>query len=121
MHRGALIAAVCASVPLQAALCQQAFPVTNVTIKIIRHGGRDNFRFDAEVTNPNDFAVFDIHVDCDIKDRRGKKIVSYASTVVDAVQAREVRTIRRLDIGAWPEQGRTAYCQSSKAKRLPEG
>ena len=38
----------------------------------------------------------------------------------DAIQARETRTIRRLDIGAWPDQGRTAHCASSEAKRLPD-
>jgi hypothetical protein len=120
MHRSALIAAVCASLPVQTALCQEAFQITNITIKMIKHSGRGNFRIDAKITNPNDFAVFDVRVDCNIRDRRGKKIVSYGSTIVDAIQAKEVRTVRRLDIGAWPDQGRTADCLSSKAKRLPD-
>lgn len=120
MHRSALIAAICMSLPVQTAVCQEAFQVTNITIKMIKRDGRGNFRIDAEITNPNDFAVFDVRVDCNIRDRRGKKLVSYGSTIVDAIQAKEVRTVRRLDIGAWPDQGRTAYCLSSKAKRLPD-
>ena len=120
MHRSALIAAVCASLPVQTAVCQEALQITNITIKMIQHGGRGNFRIDAKITNPNDFAVFDVRVDCNIRDRRGKKLVSYGSTIVDAIQAKEVRTVRRLDIGAWPDQGRTADCLSSKAKRLPD-
>src|SRR3977135_3969391 len=120
MHRSALIAAVCASLPVQTALCQEAFQITNITIKMIKHSGRGNFRIDAKITNPNDFAVFDVRVDCNIKDGRGKKLVSYGSTIVDAIQAKEVRTIRRIDIGAVPEEGYTSYCVSSKAKRLPE-
>jgi len=58
MHRSALIAAVCASLPVQTALCQEAFQITNITIKMIKHSGRGNFRIDAKITNPNDFAVF---------------------------------------------------------------
>jgi hypothetical protein len=119
MHRSALIAAICMSLPVQTAVCQEAFQVTNITIKMIKRDGGGNFRIDAEITNPNDFAVFDMRVDCKIRDRRGKELVSYSSTIVDAIQASEVRTVRRLDIGAWPDRGRTAYCRSSEAKRLP--
>jgi hypothetical protein len=119
MHRSALIAAICMSLPVQTAVCQEAFQVANITIKMIKRDGRGNFRIDAEITNPNDFAVFDVRVACKIRDRRGKELVSYGSTVVDAIQAKEVRTVRRLDIGAWPDQGRAAYCRSSEAKRLP--
>jgi hypothetical protein len=119
MHRSALIAAFCAGLPVQTAVCQEAFQITNITIKMIKHSGRGNFRIDAKITNPNDFAVFDVRVDCKIRDRRGKELVSYSSTIVDAIQAREVRTVRRLDIGAWPDRGRTAYCRSLEAKRLP--
>ncbi len=120
MHRNALIAAVCASLQAQTALCQEALQLNNITIKMIQHGGRGNFRIDAAIANPNDFAVFNVRVACEIRDRRGKKLASYQSTIVEAVQAKEVRTVRRLDIGAWPDQGRTAYCRSSEAKRLPD-
>jgi hypothetical protein len=81
MHRSALIAAICMSLPVQTAVCQEAFQVTNITIKMIKHGGRGNFRIDAEIANPNDFAVFDLRVACKIRDRRGKELVSYGSTL----------------------------------------
>src|SRR5258705_6813433 len=105
MHRSALIAAVCASLPVQTALCQEAFQITNITIKMIKHSGRGNFRIDAKITNPNDFAVFDVRVDCNIRDRRGKKKKSYRSTIFDAIQAKGVRTHRRPDNRGWAEQG----------------
>jgi hypothetical protein len=120
MHRGALIAAICVGLPIQVALSEDAHPITNVTINMIKHGGRGRFQIDAKITNPNDFAVFDVRVNCDIRDRRGNKVASYASTITDAIQAKEVRTIRRLDIEAWPDRGRTALCDSLEAKRLPD-
>src|SRR5260370_8458819 len=119
MHRSALIAAICMSRTVQTAVCQEAFQVTNITIKMIKRDGRGNFRIDAEITNPNDFAVFDVRVACEIRDRRGKKLVSYGSTIVGAIQAKEVRTVPRPDIGAWPDQGSTGYCPSSGAERFP--
>jgi hypothetical protein len=54
MHRSALIATVCAGLPVQTAVCQEAFQVTNITVKMIKHSGRGNFRIDAKITNPND-------------------------------------------------------------------
>ncbi len=83
MHRSVLIAAICMSLPIQAALSEDALRITNVTINMIKHGGRGSFRIDAKIANPNDFAVFDVRVRCDIKDRRGNKLVSYASTILD--------------------------------------
>jgi hypothetical protein len=44
MHRRALIAAICMSLLVQTAVCQEAFQVTNVTIKMIKREGRGNFR-----------------------------------------------------------------------------
>jgi len=120
MHRSVLIAAICMSLPIQAALSEDALRITNVTINMIKHGGRGSFRIDAKIANPNDFAVFDVRVRCNIKDRRGNKLVSYASTILDTFQAKEVRTVRRLGIDAWPDRGRTAFCVSSEAKRLPD-
>ncbi len=120
MHRGALIAAICVSLSVQGAFGQEAIPITNVTVDMIRHGGRDNFRLDAQVDNPNDFAVFDVQVTCVIRDRRGRTLASYATTIVDAIKGRDFRIFRGLDTGAWPDQGKTAFCISSEAKRLPE-
>src|SRR5260370_4525698 len=104
MHRSALIAAICMSLPVQTAACQEAFQVTNITIKMIKHHGRGNFRIDAEITNPNDFAVFDVRVDCNIRDRRGKKLESYRSTIVDAIQAKETINVPHPHHPASPGQ-----------------
>jgi hypothetical protein len=120
MHRSALIAAICVGLPIQVALGEDPLPITNVTITMIRHGGKGTFRIDAKISNPNDFAVFDVHVHCDIRDRRGNSLASYTSTIIDAIQAKEVKTVRRLDIGAWPDQGKTATCLSAEAKKLPD-
>jgi hypothetical protein len=120
MHRSALISAICVGLPIQGALGEGSLPITNVTINMVRHGGKGTFRIDAKISNPNDFAVFDVHVHCDIRDRRGNSLASYASTIIDAIQAKEVKTVRRLDIGAWPDQGKTAFCLSSEAKKLPD-
>jgi hypothetical protein len=96
------------------------FPLTNVTITLNKRGGREGYDIDAIIKNPNDFAIYEVQVNCDIRDRRGHTLASYASLIPDAVQAREVRTIRRLNIGAWPAQGRSASCRSFEAKKLPE-
>jgi hypothetical protein len=118
MYRSALIATIWLGLPIQAAWSEDAIPLTNVTINMINRGGRGGYRIEAKIANPNDFAIFDLHVNCEIKDRRGNNLTVYAATIPDAIQARETRTIRRLDIGAWPDQGRTAHCASSEAKRL---
>src|SRR5258708_30553030 len=114
MHRSALIAAVCASLPVQTAVCQEAFQITNITIKMIKHSGSGNFRIDAKITNPNDFAVFDVRVDCNIKDRRGKKIMFYGSTIFDPIQAKEIKNNPPPHHGAWSGQGGNGQSLLSK-------
>jgi hypothetical protein len=81
MHRNALIVAICICLPIQAALSEDAISITNITVNMIKHGGRAGFRIDAKIANPNDFAVFDVRVNCDIKDGRGNKLASYQSTI----------------------------------------
>src|SRR5260370_42566575 len=94
MHRGVLIAAICVGLPIQVALSEDAHPITNVTINMIKHGGRARFQIDAKIANPNHFAVSDVRLNCDIRDRRGNKVASYASNHTDASQATEVRTMQ---------------------------
>jgi len=121
MHRSTSIAAVGLLILVaQSAWSEDVLPLTNVTITLNKRGGRGGFNIEARINNPNDFAIYDVQVNCDIRDRRGNTLASYTSLIPDAVQAGEVRTIRRLNIGAWPEQGRSASCRSSEAKRLPE-
>jgi hypothetical protein len=120
MRRISMFAVLCVALPLQAAICQDAISLTNITVKIVKHGGKRGFSLDATLTNPNDFAVSEARVSCDIKDGRGRQLASYVSTIVDSIQSKEVKTIRRLDIGAWPDRGSIALCQSLSAKRLSQ-
>ena len=69
MQKSALMAAICVGLPIQSALGEDALPLTNVTIDMIKHGGRGSFRIDAKIDNPNDFAVFDVRINCDIRDK----------------------------------------------------
>jgi hypothetical protein len=121
MHRSAAFAAVGLILVAHSAWSDdEVLPLSNVTITLNKRSGRGNFNVDAKIKNPNDFAIYDVQVNCDIRDRRGNTLASHTSVIPDAVQAGEVRTIRRLNIGAWPEQGKSASCRSSAAKRLPE-
>jgi len=70
MYRSALIATIWLGLPIQAAWSEDAIPLTNVTINMINRGGRGGYRIEAKIANPNDFAIFDLHVNCEIKDQR---------------------------------------------------
>jgi hypothetical protein len=115
-----VIATILVGLSVQSTSSEGALRVTNVTINITTHGGRSGFRVEARITNPNDFAVFNVVADCEIKDRRGNSLTSYTLTITDAIQAKETRIIHQLDTEQWPEEGRMAYCVSSEAKRLPD-
>ncbi len=43
MNSSTLLAAVCAVLPIQGALSQNAVPITNVTIDMVRHAGKGGF------------------------------------------------------------------------------
>jgi len=121
MYRSTSIAAVGLILVAQSAWSDdEVLSLTNVTITLNKRGSRGGYNVDAIINNPNDFAIYDLQVNCDIRDRRGNTLASYASLIPDAVQPKEVRTIRRLNIGAWPPQGRSASCRSLEAKKLPE-
>jgi len=116
MHRSTSIAAIGLILVAQSAWSDDVLPLTHVTITLNKRGGRGSFNIEASIN----IAIYDVQVNCDIRDRQGNTLASYTSLIPDAVQAGEVRTIRRLNIGAWPEQGKSASCRSSEAKRLPE-
>jgi hypothetical protein len=119
MQENSVIAAILVGLSTQSLSSEDALRVTNVTIGIIRHDDGDNFRVEARIKNPNDFAVFDVRAECDVIDRRGNSLRSFRVTVADAIRARGTRIIRSLDAD-WPEDGRFAHCVSSEAKRLPD-
>jgi hypothetical protein len=116
MQGTSFVAAILVGLSVQSTSSEDTLRVTNVTINITRHGGRNGFRVEARITNPNDFVVFNVVADCEIKDRRGTNLTSYTPTITDAIQANGTRIIRQLDTGQWPEEGRMAYCVSSEAK-----
>jgi hypothetical protein len=95
-----------------------ALRLTNVTVLMSRSGGPGS-RIEAKISNPNDFAVYDVVATCDVKDRRNTAISSSAITVPDAVLSKTTRIIRNFTVEAWPQQARTAECISQQAKRFP--
>ena len=118
MQGTSFVAAILVGLSVQPSSSEDALRVTNVTINITRHGGRNGFRVEARITNPNDFAVFNIVADCEIKDGRGNNLTSYTLTITDGIQAKGTRIMRQLDTDQWPEAARMAYCVSSEAKKL---
>jgi hypothetical protein len=114
------VAGILVGLSVQSTPGEDALRLANITINITRHGDKGDFRIDAKITNPNDFTVFDIIAQCDVKDRRGNDLAFYKLTITDAIQAKATRTIRQLDIDQWPADGRVAYCISSEAKKLSD-
>ena len=99
------------------ALAQQA-AITNIDIEMSRNAGKGPFGVRAEVTNPNDFAVRDIHVRCTMLDANGNKLIAYDSTILATFPAKQKIVVPRLDVGAWPAQAAKASCMSSSAQRV---
>lgn len=102
-----------------AVAAQAQEPLTNIEIRMVKSSSRGPTRVTAETRNPNDFGVRDVEMDCTIKDRAGKDVVSYRSTVLNVFQPNERKTTQNLDVGAWPEQGFAALCVSIRGVRLP--
>jgi hypothetical protein len=101
-----------------AAQTQTQEPLTNIEIRMVKSSTRGPTRVTAETRNPNDFGVRDVEMDCTIKDRAGKDVVSYRSTVLNIFQPNERKTTQNLDVGAWPERGFAALCVSIRGVRL---
>jgi hypothetical protein len=120
MHEAAVFAVVLAGlIDRSTSTNEDALRLTNVTIHIVRNG-RSDLGVEARVSNPNDFAIFNILATCDFKDRRGRFLTSFTLTITDAVQANESRTIRSHNAEGWPDGARTADCISNEALRLPD-
>jgi hypothetical protein len=109
--------AAAAAVSARPALAQQA-AITNIDIEMSRNSRKGPFGVRAEVTNPNEFAVKDIHVHCTIVDGRGNKLKAYDSTILAIFPAKQKIVVPRLDVGAWPDQAIRASCTSSSAERI---
>lgn len=96
----------------------QSVPVTNIEIRMVKTSSKPPLRVTADTRNPNDFAVRDVEVDCTIKDKDGKDIATYSSTIYGQMLANQRTTTRNLNIGAWPEQGYASLCVSKRAVRV---
>jgi hypothetical protein len=96
----------------------QAVPITNIEIRMVKTSTRPPLRVTADTRNPNDFAVRDIEVDCTIKDKTGKDVATYSSTIYGVFQPNQHTTTRNLNIGAWPEQGYASLCVSKRGIRV---
>ncbi len=99
------------------ALAQQA-AITNIDIEMSRTSTRGPFDVRAEVTNPNDFAVRDIHIHCAVLDQRGNTLKVYDSMILATFPPKQKIVLPRLDVGGWPAQATRASCTSSSAQRV---
>jgi|ERR1700682_5459047 hypothetical protein len=115
MHNLA-VAAILVGLTGQSASDDDALRLANVVIHLSKSG----LRVEAKISNPNDFAVFDVLANCDFKDRHGRILASSTLTITDAIQANGTRLIRQLEMGLWPDEARTADCVSLELKRLPD-
>ena len=111
------VIAAAAAVAAQPARAQQA-AITNIDIELSRTAGKGPFDVRAEVNNPNDFAVKDVHVHCVMQDSKGNRLVAYDSTILAIFPPRQKIVVPRLDVGAWPDQAVKATCTSSSAQRV---
>ena len=96
----------------------QSVPITNIEIRMVKTSTKPPLRVTADTRNPNEFAVRDVEVDCTIKDKTGKDLATYSSTIYGQLLANQRTTTRSLNIGAWPEQGYAALCVSKRAVRV---
>jgi hypothetical protein len=96
----------------------QAMPITNIEIRMVKTSTRPPLRITAETRNPNDFTVRDVEVDCTIKDKTGKDVATYSSTIYGVFTPNQHTTTRNLNIGAWPEQGYASLCISKRGIRV---
>ncbi len=94
-----------------------ALRLANVEIQLIKRG---RSRVEAKISNHNGFAVFNVIISCDFKDRFGNVLASGQLTITDAIQGNGIRTIRNLDFGAWPTQAKVADCLPLEGTRLPD-
>jgi hypothetical protein len=116
MH-GLAVATILVGLTSQSPSDDDALRLANVVIHLTKSG----LGIEARISNPNDFAVFDVLANCDFKDRRGRTLASSTLTITDAIQANGTRLIRQLDMGSsWPDEAKTADCFSLTLKRLPD-
>lgn len=94
--------------------------LSNIEIILKRVSSGASLRIEARIFNANVFPVFDVIAACDFKDRRGHVVSSNTVTIIDAIQARQIRRISQLFIEGWPDEAWSANCTSNEAKRLPE-
>jgi hypothetical protein len=100
-----VLVVILAGLSAQYTSSEDVLRLTNVTINMSKHFSRNAIRIEARITNPDDFAVYDVVADCYVKGRRGSSVSSFTLTVTDAIQANGTRIIRDLDIDAGRKEG----------------
>ena len=105
MH-GLAVAAILIGLTGQSAPDDDALRLANVVIHLSKSG----LRIEARISNPNDFAVFDVLANCDFKDRHGRILASSTLMITDEIQANSTRFIRQLAMQPWPDEAKTADC-----------
>jgi hypothetical protein len=110
--RRTVFMAMMALLPPGVALAQESVPVTNVEIRMMKTSTSGPLRVTADTRNPNDFALRDVQFNCSIKDKAGKELASYVSTIYESFPANQKKLTKNLNVGAWPAQGYAALCLS---------
>jgi hypothetical protein len=98
------------------AISKGALRLTNIAIQMVRI---DQTQIEARISNPNEFAVYDVLASCDFRGRSGETLTTLNLKIVDAVQANSTRRFRDFAVAEWPAEARTAVCVSKEAKRWP--
>lgn len=105
-------------VPVGELVAQESVAVTNVEIRMIKTSTGGTLRVTADTRNPNDFGLRDVEFDCSIKDKAGKELASYTSTIYENFPANQKKMTKNLNVGAWPPEGYAALCVSVRGVRV---
>lgn len=116
--RAIVVMAMMALLPPGAALAQEPVPVTNVEIRMVKTSTSGPLRVTADTRNPNDFALRDVQFNCSIKDKAGRELASYTSTIYETFPPNQKKLTRNLNVGAWPAEGYAALCLSVRGIRV---
>jgi hypothetical protein len=116
--RSIVLMGLVTALPLGAAMAQESIAVTNLEIRMVRTSTAEPLRVTADTRNPNDFAMRDVQFNCSIKDKSGKELASYTSTIYENFPANYKKVTQNLNVGAWPPTGFAALCLSVRGTKV---
>lgn len=99
-------------------LAQETVAVDNVEIRMVKTSDSGPLRVTADTRNPNDFALRDVQFNCSIKDKNGKELAAYASTIYENFPANYKKVTQNLNVGAWPPDGFAGLCLSTRGVKV---